>query len=57
MEQWKRELLKWTSELEDEQIITLTSKTEKKYQYNPKNPKPIVVISHYTFLAAKLPQK
>lgn len=57
VEQWKREILKWTSELQPHQIITLTSKTERFFKYNVKKAEPILVISSYPFLSSKLTKK
>lgn len=56
-EQWRQQLERWTCEINPEQIMVLTSKTEKKFELNTKSREGVVLISTYPFLSGKLTVK
>lgn len=57
VEQWRREILKWTSEIHPDQITVLTSRTDKFFKFNPKDDRGMILISTYSYLANKLMDK
>jgi superfamily II DNA or RNA helicase len=54
VEQWRREILKWTSEVQPDQIVALTSRTDKNWKRNPKDERGKILISSYPYLTSKL---
>lgn len=57
VEQWKREILKWTSEIHPDQIGVLTSRTDRFFKFNVKEERGMILISTYSYLANKLMNK
>lgn len=54
VEQWRREILKWTSEIHPDQIAVLTSRTDKFFKFNHKDDRGMILISTYVYLTSKL---